>query len=154
MYRVRHWWIWFIRVVSSRKAYFEHPDYVSLGQSAYELWAELESAADVSLYEQTSLLLVELDIPLKISRKWLFWHEITTEVYDIKQAAPVFFFEREEGTFYGFPSIDGRTLKVAEHMGGEPFTEPDVVNVESAESEIMPIADFLQTALALVAHQA
>src|SRR5258705_1751370 len=38
-----------------RKAYFEHPDYVSLLISAYENWKQLEAEATTQLYYQTGL---------------------------------------------------------------------------------------------------
>lgn len=41
-----------------RQAYFEHPDYVPLVLRAYELWAELERAAQRTLYRETGLLQV------------------------------------------------------------------------------------------------
>lgn len=39
-----------------RMAYFEHPDYVPLLRRAYELWSELERAADTQLFHQVGLL--------------------------------------------------------------------------------------------------
>lgn len=39
-----------------RQAYFEHPSYVPLVLSAYELWHELEQATGTRLYEETGLL--------------------------------------------------------------------------------------------------
>jgi len=41
-----------------RQAYFEHSDYVPLLLRAYELWRELEQAADVDLLHQVGLLQV------------------------------------------------------------------------------------------------
>ncbi|MDH3716906.1 MAG: N-methyl-L-tryptophan oxidase, partial [Planctomycetota bacterium] len=39
-----------------RQAYFEHPDYVPLTQTAYQLWHELEQLCDRQLYYQVGLL--------------------------------------------------------------------------------------------------
>ena len=39
-----------------RKAYFESPDYVPLLNRAYELWRELETTVDRTLYHETGLL--------------------------------------------------------------------------------------------------
>ena len=62
-------------------------------------------------------LLHELSLPLVVLRKLLFWHDVsTTQWCD----ATAFFFERPSGCFYGFPSLDGQTVKLAEHTGGEP----------------------------------
>lgn len=41
-----------------RKAYFEHPDYVPLLQSAYAGWRALEAETGARLFERTGLLLV------------------------------------------------------------------------------------------------
>ena len=39
-----------------RQAYFEHPDYVPLLLRTYELWRELETATNTSLFKQVGLL--------------------------------------------------------------------------------------------------
>ena len=39
-----------------RKAYFEHPDYIPLLHRSYELWAELEGEAKISLFDQCGFL--------------------------------------------------------------------------------------------------
>src|SRR5881628_636626 len=41
-----------------RQAYFEHPDYVPLLLRAYELWRNLEEAAQIELLHQVGLLQV------------------------------------------------------------------------------------------------
>jgi sarcosine oxidase len=41
-----------------REAYFEHPLYVPLIQRAYQLWAELESATERSLFRETGGLMI------------------------------------------------------------------------------------------------
>lgn len=41
-----------------REAYFEHPQYVPLVQQAYALWAELEAAAQVRLFQATGGLMI------------------------------------------------------------------------------------------------
>lgn len=40
-----------------RKAYFEHPDYVPLLQTAEQLWRELESESGVTLYDRIGVVL-------------------------------------------------------------------------------------------------
>jgi glycine/D-amino acid oxidase-like deaminating enzyme len=48
---------------------------------------------------------------------------------------PVFFFETLDGEFYGFPRLDDRGLKVAEHTGGATIERPeeDPIQVEPAD---------------------
>ena len=75
----------------------------------------------------------------KVHRQVLFWFNIDQEHirdYDPKNS-PVFVWIFEKGGefgFYGFPSLDGKTIKVA----GEQFSEtttPDSVNREVHENE-------------------
>ncbi len=40
-----------------RKAYFEHPDYIPLLHRCYDLWADLETAADEQLFTRCGLIL-------------------------------------------------------------------------------------------------
>ena len=61
-------------------------------------------------------------VPLKILRKALLWCPRR------KASSPVpdstFFVEHPAGGFYGFPCLDGETVKLAEHTGGEGVTDP------------------------------
>ncbi|EAQ96306.2 N-methyl-L-tryptophan oxidase [Congregibacter litoralis] len=58
---------------------------------------------------------------LHVTRKVLAW-------YPIQAALPAptstFFIERPHGSYYGFPCIDGKTVKLAEHSGGTPLDDP------------------------------
>ena len=47
------------------------------------------------------------------------------------------------GVFYGFPSLDGSTLKLAEHSGGEALTDPLQVDRSLRNSDTKPIGRFL-----------
>ena len=71
-----------------------------------------------------NVLLRELALPLTVLRKLLFWHPVRSDVHDVDRGAPVFFFEMPHGCFYGFPGIDGSTLKCAEHSGGATVDDP------------------------------
>ncbi len=64
-------------------------------------------------------------MPLQILRKHLHWFTSTDQRVFQSKGCPLFFFENEVGCFYGFPAIDDKWgLKVAEHSGGEPITDP------------------------------
>jgi sarcosine oxidase len=96
-----------------------------------------------------SQLLHGLALPLEIVRKPVFWfpaksaasaldaHAATGRGLD--EGAPTFFFEMPFGQFYGFPSLDGRTVKVAEHTGGQAVADPLRVErrVSPADSELL-----------------
>lgn len=251
-----------------RKAYFEHPDYVPLLLRAYELWAELESQAGQSLYEECGLFLAgspqgevirgaresarlfdvtvddvsldqarqrfplfqfdesdavvfepeagylrvescvsayvdqavvagarvvtnepvvswstddrtvrvktdnetyeaaqlviaagawsgqvlsELALPLTVLRKLLFWHEVRSPAWS---GATAFFFERPHGCFYGFPSIDGQTIKLAEHTGGATVEDPLTLNRECEPTDREPVSDFVRRTMREVSSYA
>jgi len=89
-------------------------------------------------------LLADLSIPLEVIRKPLFWHETTTGHYHASAGAPTFYFELPTGAiFYGFPSIDGKTVKLAEHTGGNPVLDPLHVDRDIHVEDTEPIASFL-----------
>jgi glycine/D-amino acid oxidase-like deaminating enzyme len=62
---------------------------------------------------------------------------------------PTFYFELREPSaesprsFYGFPSLDGKSLKVGEHSGGAVVADALQVDRTLRESDVAPIADFL-----------
>ena len=63
-------------------------------------------------------------------RKSLFWFETDSPRYDVAAGFPVYLFELPAGVFYGFPRLDGRSVKVAEHTGGAAVDDP--ANVDRA----------------------
>ena len=63
---------------------------------------------------------------LQVLRKHLHWFKSSDQRVRQSQGCPLFFFENAVGCFYGFPAIDERWgLKVAEHSGGEPISDPN-----------------------------
>ncbi len=85
-------------------------------------------------------LLADLSLPLVVLRKLLFWHEVSTPQWS---EATTFFFERPSGYFYGFPSMDGRTVKLAEHSGGETVADPLTIDRECYEADAAPVSRFV-----------
>lgn len=85
-------------------------------------------------------LLDSLSLPLTVLRKPLFWHVVHTLAW---RDAPAYFFERSTGCFYGFPSLDGRELKLAEHTGGEVVADPLTVDRGCHEADVAPVAEFV-----------
>jgi monomeric sarcosine oxidase len=61
-----------------------------------------------------------------VLRKSLFWYDPAAGSLgpDAATALPCFAFDTPTGFFYGFPRIDGRGIKVAEHTGGQPVSDP------------------------------
>jgi sarcosine oxidase len=94
-----------------------------------------------------SQILADLHIPFEILRKPLFWHSVSSADYDVSRGAPAYLYELPEGCFYGFPSLDGKILKVAEHSGGTPVANPLEVDRGIHEPDITAIRKFLKEAL-------
>lgn len=63
---------------------------------------------------------------LSVLRKHLHWfaNSPSRPRFEMDAGAPGFFFELDEGLFYGFPEIDTLGMKVANHAGGEVLTDP------------------------------
>lgn len=89
-------------------------------------------------------LLAELGIRLQVVRKPLFWHEVTSPIYDAADGAPTFYYEIPTGDFYGFPSLDGRRIKLAEHTGGRDVPDPLHVDRTICDDDTTPVGDFLE----------
>lgn len=73
-------------------------------------------------------ILGDLSLGLRVLRKSLFWFRADTSDYDLASGLPVYLFELPEGIFYGFPKLDRRGVKIAEHTGGQglaPSSSPN-----------------------------
>lgn len=99
-------------------------------------------------------LLAELDLPLQVLRKVLFWHPIAPESAALQQHAPCFLFQDDAGVFYGFPCIDGRTVKMAEHSAGKPIDNPDTIDRSLQGDDAAPVEAFIGRHLPLVSRPA
>jgi monomeric sarcosine oxidase len=99
-------------------------------------------------------LLAGLDISLRVVRKHLHWYACDQPLYHHDQGCPVFFYETDDSYFYGFPRMDPRGVKVAEHSGGTEIQNPlsDDKSVEPTDRE--RIERFLAQCLPGVSRQA
>lgn len=76
------------------------------------------------------------EIPFTVLRKSLFWYEPANGLTAGAAAAlPAYAFDTPRGFFYGFPMLDARGLKVAEHTGGREVTDPFAVDRRIDETE-------------------
>jgi monomeric sarcosine oxidase len=73
-------------------------------------------------------MLTQIGIPLTVRRKSLFWFASNNRAYEADNGMPVFLFELTDGVFYGFPKLDHRGVKFAEHSGGRIVNDPLVVD--------------------------
>jgi glycine/D-amino acid oxidase-like deaminating enzyme len=65
---------------------------------------------------------------LTVRRKQVQWYRSRGAAYAAAAGSPTFLYELPEGVFYGFPQIDERGVKVAEHTGGRAVTDPLAVD--------------------------
>jgi sarcosine oxidase len=89
-------------------------------------------------------LLRELAIPLRVLRKVQIWFRQSQAGH---REGPCFLFERDDRAFYGFPSLDGLTVKVAEHSGGETVDDPSLVDRRLFPADVAPLQQFLAESL-------
>jgi sarcosine oxidase len=80
---------------------------------------------------------------LRVIRKPVFWFSAGRE-YDLAAGTPTFFFETPAGQFYGFPRIDGQTMKVAEHTLGESVANPLTIERAQIPDDLARLGGFLR----------
>jgi len=90
-----------------------------------------------------SRCVADLGVPLNVVRKFLAWFPIRNGEFRAEAGVPTYFFEFPDGTFYGFPSLDGTTIKLAEHSGGEPVADPLRVDRACHSSDVERLRPFL-----------
>lgn len=81
---------------------------------------------------------------LNVLRKTLHWHAVRSPAFNVDRGGSGFFFEMPEGSFYGFPSLDGQSIKLAEHTGGDAVKDPLQLDRSLRDSDVQPVASFLQ----------
>lgn len=69
----------------------------------------------------SSALLRELQLPLTLRKMLLAWFPASSA----HEGAPGFVFDSGNDFFYGFPRIDGRSIKIASHYRYEPLGRPE-----------------------------
>jgi monomeric sarcosine oxidase len=98
-------------------------------------------------------MLGDLGVPMKVRRKSLFWYEVEDKLYGAGNSFPTFFFELPEGMFYGFPQLDDRGVKLAEHTGGKLVADPLQLDRSLHRDEQDRIETFLQQHLPRVSSR-
>ena len=90
-------------------------------------------------------LLHNLGVPLEVRRKPLMWYEPRDASTSAANNFPCFLFELPHGIFYGFPAVDDRGLKAAEHSGGDEVADPLNVDRQLRAADHERVDQFLQT---------
>jgi len=84
---------------------------------------------------------------LHVVRKPVFWFP-AGPLHDVTAGNSTFFFETSDGQFYGFPRIDGASIKVAEHTGGDSVADPTDVDRSQHANDLERVQAFLSRHLA------
>ncbi|HKO24091.1 MAG TPA: N-methyl-L-tryptophan oxidase, partial [Chloroflexota bacterium] len=85
-----------------------------------------------------------LQVPLTVERQVVGWFPLRTPELYSPQRCPVFMHETETGRYrYGFPSLDGTTVKMAVHHEGTT-TSPDAVDRTVHPEDLAPIQSFVR----------
>jgi sarcosine oxidase len=92
-------------------------------------------------------VLSELDLPLQVRRKTLWWLAVDDPDLYAPERFPVFIADSDLGQIYGFPVINGLSLKIADHAGGQvtsadliqpPAVDKESLNVRSLATSLFP----------------
>ncbi|MEM6469079.1 MAG: N-methyl-L-tryptophan oxidase [Planctomycetota bacterium] len=107
----------------------------------------------------SSQILGNLGLKFKVLRKHQHWYEAKTEYYAASAGSPVFFYERPEGYFYGFPCIGEQSgfptcIKVAEHSGGIEVSDPGMRELQRDAADVNRIEQFLSDCMPAVTLKA
>ncbi|RBP37746.1 sarcosine oxidase [Roseimicrobium gellanilyticum] len=93
----------------------------------------------------------KLGIPLRVRRKVMFWHRISEP--ERFRSTPVWIWARQDHAFYGFPTLDGATMKSAEDSGGEYLEHPDARDFSIRRDDDEALTPFLHTAFPALVHE-
>jgi sarcosine oxidase len=94
-----------------------------------------------------SQCLEDLQMPLEVRRKFVGWFAVRPEFVESARSAPCFCFEIGPKFFYGFPSLDGTSMKMAEHLGGQTVADPSRVDRGRTEEDVALLTGFIRDCL-------
>jgi sarcosine oxidase len=90
----------------------------------------------------TSKLLPQLGLPLVVERQVMAWLAVDDPDSFSPQRFPIFIRELAGGRFrYGFPTTDGRSIKLAVHHEGTG-ADPDSIDREVEDADLQPLREF------------
>lgn len=89
-------------------------------------------------------LLGELGTSLKLFRTIQYWFKASAD-FDVKTGIPCFAFHTDDDFYYGFPMLDGKTIKVAAHFSKHAISDPAEKNIhEVPTDELKHVQKFLK----------
>ena len=97
-------------------------------------------SAVVSVGAWLGKVLPGLGLPLSVERQVLAWFPTREPRLFSPERCPIFVYQEEEGlTWYGFPSLDGETVKAAVHHNGRTV-DPDGIDRDVHPGDTGPIS--------------
>jgi sarcosine oxidase len=113
--------------------------------------------AIVSVGTWLGKLLPELGLPLRVTRQLPGWYPIERPELFTLDRFPVFLRDigdhsrpgdivASDSTFYGFPTLDGKTIKVAVHREGA-LADPDNLNRIVTRDDLAEVRSYIETFL-------
>lgn len=123
------------------------------GAGASDTWVRTDRATYranrliVTAGAWASHLLADLNLPLTVKRKVLWWLKVTDPQLFALGQFPVFITDSDFGEIYGFPIHDHLGLKIADHAGGTPTTV-ETVNRDVSETEKEDVVQLAKTLFA------
>lgn len=91
----------------------------------------------------TLKLLPDLGLPLAVERQVVAWFTVKDPAAFRPERFPIFIHELTGSRFrYGFPTTDGRSVKLAVHHEGT-HADPDNIDRDVHEADLAPLRDFL-----------
>ena len=84
---------------------------------------------------------------ITLKRKMQFWYPVQSDAKELWASSSAYLFDLPDGCFYGFPSTDGRTIKVCEHSGGLSIQHPSDSQQSVSEAERKPVNEFVRRTL-------
>ena len=95
----------------------------------------------------TSKLLPQLGLPFEVERQVMAWLAVDDPDSFSPQHFPIFIRELAGGRFrYGFPTTDGRSIKLAVHHEGIG-ADPDSIDREVEDADLLPLREFAREKL-------
>lgn len=87
-------------------------------------------------------LLADLHLPLTVERKVQLWFDLADAT--AARELPVFAYDFGDRFFYGFPSLDGRSMKMAEHVAATSVSDPSTIDRNVHDEDTAPVQRFAQ----------
>ncbi len=84
-----------------------------------------------------------LGIDAHVWRKVLFWHDTPDPEPFLAENFPTFYVEKDYGHFYGFPSVENKGVKVAEHLAETPIDDPSALDLDVRSGDAPPVQRFV-----------